>query len=150
SGESAGPRRADVRPSPVARGEGASEQLARSRLQRLDTNLAELDHALAELQRQWSLSVHSTADACGLLAVEHDGKVAALGRDLHGCSTCHRPCHLHMRRIRAPISTGWTFADLAIATVVASGQAQTSNRSTIESGINRVRAVYIWRSPLLF
>ena len=58
--------------------------------------------------------------------------------------------HLHIRRIRAPISTGWTFDDLAIAIVVAFGQTQTSNRSTIESGINRVRAVYIWRSPLLF
>src|SRR5262245_38510709 len=58
--------------------------------------------------------------------------------------------HLHKRRIRAPISTDWTFDDLAIATVVASGQTQTSNRSTIESDIKRVRAVYMWRSPLLF
>jgi putative tryptophan/tyrosine transport system substrate-binding protein len=31
--------------------------------------------------------------------------------------------HLHMRRIRAPMSTGWTFADLPFVTVVASGQA---------------------------
>jgi hypothetical protein len=31
--------------------------------------------------------------------------------------------HVHMRRIRAPMSTGWTFADLPFVTVVASGQA---------------------------
>jgi hypothetical protein len=34
--------------------------------------------------------------------------------------------HLHMRRIRVPMSTGRTFADFAIAAVVACGQAQTS------------------------
>jgi hypothetical protein len=28
--------------------------------------------------------VHAAPDARGILAVEHDGKVAALGRDLHG------------------------------------------------------------------
>ena len=62
----------------------ASKQLARSQLQRLDSDLAELDHALAELQRQWSFGVHAAADARGFLAVEHDRKVAALGRNLHG------------------------------------------------------------------
>src|SRR5438132_3266230 len=62
----------------------ASKQLARSQLQRLDSDLAELDHALAELQREWSFGVQAAADARGLLAVEHDGKVAALGRNLHG------------------------------------------------------------------
>src|SRR5262249_60192248 len=55
-----------------------------SQLQRLDSDLAELDHALAELQREWSFGVQAAADARGLLAVEHDGKVAALGRNLHG------------------------------------------------------------------
>ena len=57
---------------------------SRSQLQRLDSDLAELDHALAELQRHWSFGMRAAADARGLLAVEHDGKVAALGRNLHG------------------------------------------------------------------
>jgi hypothetical protein len=38
-----------------------------------------------------------------------------------------------------------TVADLAMANVVASGHAQTSNRSTMESGINRVRAVHVYK-----
>src|SRR5215211_3686278 len=62
----------------------------RAQLQRLDGDLAELDHALAELQRQWSFGVHAAADGRGFLAVERDGKVAALGRNLH----------------RAPFATG--------------------------------------------
>src|SRR5215217_5583572 len=62
----------------------------RAQLQRLDGDLAELDHALAELQRQGSFAVHAAADARGFLAVERDGKVAALGRNLH----------------RAPLATG--------------------------------------------
>src|SRR4051812_26086653 len=64
-------------------GREASRQLARSQLQRLDSDLAELDHAFAELQRNGSFGVHAAPHARGLLAVEHDGKVAALGRDLH-------------------------------------------------------------------
>src|SRR5437016_860488 len=62
----------------------ASKQRARSQLQRLDSDLAELDHALAELQRQWPFGVHAAADARGFLAVEQDGKVTPLGRNLHG------------------------------------------------------------------
>src|SRR5262249_26684266 len=63
---------------------------SRSQLQRLDSDLAELDHALAELQRHWSFGMRPAADARGFLAVEHDGKIAALGRNLH----------------RAPLATG--------------------------------------------
>jgi hypothetical protein len=39
-----------------------------------------------------------------------------------------------MRRIRARMSTGSTLLDLAVESFVLLGQAQTSNRSTIESG----------------
>src|SRR5262244_2074176 len=66
-----------------ATGKEASKQRSRSPLQRLYRHLAELDRALAELQREWSFGMQAAADARGLLAVERDGKVAALGRNLH-------------------------------------------------------------------
>src|SRR6516165_9650550 len=69
--------------SPSRRGR-AVWAVSRSQLQRLYRHLTELDRALAELQREWSFGVQAAADARGLLAVEHDGKVAALGRNLHG------------------------------------------------------------------
>src|SRR5262249_44932124 len=69
--------------SPRRRGRAASA-VSRSQLQRLDCDLAEFDRALAELQREWSFGVHAAADARSLLSVEHNGKVAALGRNLHG------------------------------------------------------------------
>src|SRR5262249_62050229 len=65
-------------------------QRSRSQLQRLYRHLAKLDRALAELQRERSFGMQAAADARGLLAVERDGKVAALGRNLH----------------RAPLATG--------------------------------------------
>src|SRR5262245_2929580 len=73
-----------------ATGKEASKQRSRSQLQRLYRHLAEFDRALAELQREWSFGMQAAADARGLLAVERDGKVAALGRNLH----------------RAPLATG--------------------------------------------
>src|SRR6516164_2251064 len=66
-----------------ATGKEASKQRSRSQLQRLYRHLAELDRALAELQREWSFGMQAAAGARGLLAVERDGKVAALGRNLH-------------------------------------------------------------------
>src|SRR6516162_8078974 len=74
---SALPPKADIASLP-------SGNLRYSQLYRLDRDLAELDHALAELQRHRSFGVHAAADAGGFLAVEPDGKVAALGRNLHG------------------------------------------------------------------
>src|SRR5215471_11700439 len=47
--------------------------------------LRNLTVPFAELQREWSFGVQDAAHACGLLVVEHDGKIAALGRNLHSC-----------------------------------------------------------------
>jgi hypothetical protein len=52
----------------------------------LDSDLAELDLTLAELQRHWSFCVHAAPDARGILAVEHDERsrpLAVISMVLH-------------------------------------------------------------------
>jgi hypothetical protein len=56
---------------------------------------------------------------------------------------------VHMRRRRAPISTLSRFALAPAFASAAMGQAQLVKRSRIVAGMKRVRAAYMWRSPLL-
>ena len=55
---------------------------------------------------------------------------------------------VHMRRMRTRMSIELCKAFAGIAAAGATGQAQDSNSSTISSGMNRVRSVYMCRSPL--
>src|SRR5262249_15663949 len=52
------------------------------RSERLDRNLAELDHAGAVLQREVPFLEHAVADVDGLLAVEHHNEMPSVGSDL--------------------------------------------------------------------
>jgi hypothetical protein len=54
------------------------------RTARLERDLAELDHALAVLQRERSLDPHAVVDFRGLLAIENGGDIASLGGNFVG------------------------------------------------------------------
>src|SRR5262245_65404743 len=54
------------------------------RSERLDRDLAELDHAGAVLQREVPFLEHAVADVDGLLPVERYGKMPPVGGDFEG------------------------------------------------------------------
>ena len=79
----------------------------------------------------------------------NDRKSAGQGRR-RATKAARSRAQLHMRRNRMAISTV-SLAGLWPAVLApALGQAQLSKRSSMGAVMKRVRAAYMWRSPLLF